>query len=260
MKDLGAIRVFLVLSLSLGAACAASRRAPDPGAAGISASAGGADESEFDEFEEFGGEEEAGRVSDPLGGYNRFMFNVNDKFYYWVAKPLTRGYGYVVPEPARVSIGKAFNNLYSPLRFVNCALQLKFKKAGTELGRFVVNSTVGLGGLFDPAGRYLKWHDNDEDFGQTLGHYGVGDGFPLVLPLLGQSNLRDGLSIIPGIIVHPVTYAAATETSVAVKTGEQFNWISLHIGEYESVKKDALDPYTFIRDAYKQKRDKEIRE
>ena len=221
---------------------------------------------DFADFEdEFGEEamEEAGtqKVFDPLRGWNRAMYHFNDKFYFWLAKPLARGYGFIVPQPARKSVNKAFHNLHFPLRFVGSLFQLKFKKAGMEMGRFVVNSTVGIGGLFDPADRWLKWkRPAEEDLGQILGHYGVGDGFPLVLPLLGPTNLRDGIATVPSFFLNPVWYVTDTPTNIGVAVGEQFNFLSLHIGEYESIKSDALDPYTFMRDAYKQNRDKKIRE
>ncbi|HAH07556.1 MAG TPA: ABC transporter [Elusimicrobia bacterium] len=200
------------------------------------------------------------KVFDPLIGYNRVMFVFNDKFYFWLAKPLCKGYGYVVPEPGRKAVKRAFHNLYFPLRFVNNLLQLKLKGCATETGRFVVNSTVGIGGLFDPAEHWLKWQPRNEDFGQTFGHYGVGDGFPLVLPILGQSNLRDGVGMGLNFLVNPVNYLADFEDGFAVAAGERFNYLSLHLGEYESIKKDALDPYTFIRDGYKEMRKKEISE
>ena len=224
--------------------------------AGSSAWAQGDDD--FGDFEEEFGS--SSKVFDPLRGYNRLMFKVNDKFYFWLLKPAARGYRFVVPKRARISVNQAYHNLYFPLRFVNNLLQLKFKKAGTELGRFLVNSTAGIGGLFDPAGRYLKWRPSNEDFGQTFGFYGVGDGFPLVLPLLGPSNLRDGLGLVPNTLLNPVSYLADFQVNLAVGAGEKFNYASLHIGEYESMKKDALDSYTFIRDAYKQHRDKAIKE
>lgn len=216
---------------------------------------------DFDEFESTQSTAALPGSWDPLRGYNRAVFAFNDRFYFYLAKPIARGYGFVLPKVVRVGINKGFHNFRFPLRFVNCILQFKVKKAGTELGRFVVNSSLGIGGLFDPADKWFKWRrPSEEDFGQTLAFYGVGDGFPLVLPLLGQSNLRDAVGLAPGYLVNPLHYVADWETSLAVGTGEELNYISLHIGDYESIKKDALDPYSFIRDAYKQNRDKKIRE
>lgn len=220
-------------------------------------------DADFDSFQtEFGAGTAAAqgrqKVFDPLIGYNRMMFAVNDKFYFWLARPVCKGYSWVVPEPGRKAVKRAFHNLYFPLRFVNNLLQLKFKGCSTEAGRFVVNSTVGLGGLFDPAGLWLKWQPSNEDFGQTFGYYGVGGGPPLVLPILGPSNLRDGAGMGLNFLVNPVNYLASFTDGFAVATGERFNYVSLHLGEYEIIKKTALDPYTFIRDGYKEMRKKEV--
>lgn len=240
--------------LSLAVACATARPVPEapesPAPTGDAA---------FDEFEEFS-QDAKGPAFDPLIRYNRFMFKVNDKFILYVAKPVVKGYVYVVPEPARVAVDRAYANFYFPVRFLNCLFQGKFKGTASELGRFVVNSTAGIGGLFDPAVTWLGWERCDEDFGQTLGFYGVGEGFPVVLPILGQSNLRDGVALVPRYLVNPVTYLAGFKTNFAVTAGERFNFLSLHLDEYESMKKDALDPYTFVRDAYQQNREKKIKE
>jgi phospholipid-binding lipoprotein MlaA len=239
--------------LALAAGCATAKTVPQEAPPSPSVDA------TFEEFEEFSqGAKE--RPFDPLIGYNRFMFKVNDKFYLYVVKPLAKGYGFLVPEPARVAVDRAYANLYFPVRFINCTMQAKLKGSATELGRFVVNSTLGVGGFFDPARRWFGWEPCEEDFGQTLAVYGMGEGFPIVLPLLGQTNLRDGIAMAPRVLVNPVTYLAGSEANLAVTSGERFNYLSLHIEEYESMKRDALDPYTFMRDAYKQNRDKRIKE
>jgi len=219
----------------------------------------------FDDFDdefgdEFAGEEELRGVFDPLSGYNRVMFYVNDKLYFWVLKPVARCYRWAIPEFFRSGVGRFFRNLGFPVRLVNNVLQFKFKNAGIETGRFVVNSTVGLLGFFDPAQSRLHLTPRQEDFGQTLGKYGVGDGFPLVLPLLGPSNLRDALGLVGAYFLNPVAYIESTEARVAIPTYETVNSTSLKIGAYESLKRDALDPYTFMRDVYKQNRDKRIEE
>ena len=212
----------------------------------------------FDEFEDEFGVEEAKDVFDPLSGYNRLMTGFNDKAYFWVVKPVARGYRYIVPEPARLSVGRFFNNLLFPVRFVNNLLQLKFKGAGVELSRFCVNSTVGILGLADPAKEWLELEPYPEDFGQTLGFYGVGGGFHIVLPFLGPSNARDLVSMVPDYLVNPVQIIETDLDEFAVRSYDIMNDTSLHIGEYESLRNDALDLYTFLRDAYEQNRKKKI--
>lgn len=220
------------------------------------------DAEEFDEFgDEFGDEVEDDEVFDPLSGFNRGIYHFNDKFYFWVWRPAAKGYRFIVPEPVRVAIDRAHKNFRTPIRFANSLFQLKFKKAGSELGRLIVNSTIGIGGLFDPADAFFDWRPpGPEDFGQTLAYYGVGDGFPIVLPFLGPSNLRDGLGMIPDSFSHPIVYFVPVWVTVSIVADDKFNYSSLHLGEYESFKNDALDPYTFFRDIYKQNREKKIAE
>lgn len=216
-----------------------------------------------DDFEGFDEEFKADKPkSDPLRFWNRPFFHFNDKFYFWVAKPVSRTYGYVAPKPFRVAVDRGFHNLRWPVRFVGSLMQLKMGRAGAETRRFLVNSTVGIGGLFDPADRWFGWRrPPDEDLGQALGHWGVGEGFPFTIPLMGPSNLRDGLMVIPTMFLSPVPYLVTlVPDGLAVTAGEQMNYISLHIGEYESIKKDALDPYAFTRDAYSKNREKKIKE
>ena len=209
-----------------------------------------------DEFEEDVGEE----VSDPLIGYNRFMTHVNDKFYFWLLKPVARGFSWIVPQPGRVAIGRCFRNILFPVRLVNNLLQLKFKRAGIETARFGVNTTIGVLGLGDPAKSWLKLDPCEEDFGQTLGHYGVGSGFYLVLPIFGPSNLRDAVGKIPDSFLNPVYWLDSWEIKLGLKAFEGVNHASLHLGEYESLKKSSIDFYIFMRNAYEQNRNMKIAE
>lgn len=211
------------------------------------------------QFEEF--EEKAAKpVKDPLRGYNKFMYHFNDKMYFWLFKPLALGYSLLIPEPVRVAVRRSYTNLAFPVRFTSSLFQGNVRGAGREVGRLVVNSTLGIGGLFDPAQHWMNMSPSDEDFGQMLGRWGFGTGFPLVLPLLGQSNLRDGIGLLPNSFVSPVYYVTNTKTYLAVTAGGYFNTLSLHVGDYEKIKKEALDPYTFIRDAHLQNREKKVRE
>jgi len=199
-------------------------------------------------------------IIDPLSGYNRVMTQVNDKVYFWALKPVSQGYRAVVPEGGRLAAGHFFRNLLMPVRFVNNLLQLKLKQAGTELTSFVINSTVGVLGFGDPAADYFGLQAYPEDFGQTLGHYGVGSGFHIVLPLLGPSNLRDTLGLIPDYYLDPINHIDHSETALAVRAYQSVNYTSLHIGKYESLKNDAVDLYTFLRDSYEQRREQLIKE
>ena len=227
-----------------------------------------------DEFDDEFDDPAEQEVFDPLSGYNRVMTGFNDWFYTWVLDPTARGYRWVVPEGGRRAVGRFFKNLLFPVRFVNNALQAKFKNTGEETGRFVINSTVGLFGFFDPAKSWFGLERHQEDFGQTLGHYGVGGGFHLVLPLLGPSNLRDSLSLYPDFLADPtnskfvvrrengghVLYGDSELAPIGTKAVEVVNYTSLHIGEYENLKKDALDLYPFLREVYEQNRNKNIAE
>jgi phospholipid-binding lipoprotein MlaA len=215
-----------------------------------------------DEFEleaEFEAETQQS-VIDPLSGYNRVMTHVNDKLYFWLLKPVAQGYSFVMPEGARLAVGRFFKNLLMPVRFANNLLQLKPKRAGTELARFAINTTIGVLGFGDPAAKHFDLQPYPEDFGQTLGHYGVGSGFHIVLPLLGPSNLRDTIGLIPDHFLDPVTYIDNSKERLAVRAYKQVNHTSLHIGEYESLKLDAVDLYTFLRDGYEQRRAKQVEE
>ncbi|MCU0531553.1 MAG: VacJ family lipoprotein [Syntrophales bacterium] len=200
-------------------------------------------------------------IADPWEPFNRAMFTFNDRLYFWVLKPVAEGYSAVVPEPARVSVGNFFSNLRAPIRFVNCVLQANLIGASTELFRFMLNSTIGLAGLFDPAGgEEIGLLRQDEDFGQTLGAYGVGQGFYIVWPFLGPSSPRDTLGMIGDYFSYPISYLDPWEIWLGVRGYQMINDTSLQIGDYEAIKDAALDPYISIRNAYIQYRQKKVEE
>ncbi|MBD1401671.1 VacJ family lipoprotein [Pelovirga terrestris] len=194
-------------------------------------------------------------IADPFEPINRGVFWVNDKLYFYLFKPLARGYGAIVPRPARVSVSNFFSNVATPVRVANALLQLNLTNVGTETYRFIVNSTIGVAGLFDPATSVAEVRRAPADFGQTLGKYGFGHGFYLVLPIVGPSSLRDGTGTFVDSYVGPVRYAGlATEDLLLVRVFESTNRLSLDRDTYEGIKRDALDPYLFIRSAYAQRR------
>ncbi len=200
-------------------------------------------------------------VYDPLEKVNRGIFWFNDKMYFYVMKPLARGFRYV-PEPWRVSLKNFFNNLREPVSIINAALQGKFADAGNGLTRFATNTTLGIGGLFDPSKEHFGIRPKDEDTGQTLGHYGVGPGPYLVLPFLGPSNLRDGIGLLADTRMDLAYYIWGKDKNnydyIGVLAVKMINNLSLDKDTYEGIKKDALDPYLFVRDAYAQYRQNQI--
>lgn len=199
-------------------------------------------------------------IDDPLERVNRGIFWVNDKLYFYLIKPVARGYRLILPRSARIAVGRAFSNVATPVRATNDLLQLKFHETAVELYRFIVNSTVGLGGLFDPAGKLAGVEAaDDEDFGQTLGYYGAGHGFYLVLPVIGPSSLRDATGSAVDTFADPFRYMdMATLEYFGVKSFKVVNGLSLDRDTYEGIVRDSLDPYLFVRAAYAQRRTAQI--
>jgi len=198
-------------------------------------------------------------MPDPLEPMNRAFFEFNDKLYFWVLKPVATGYKTVVPEEARVCVRNFFQNLSFPVRFANNLFQGKFFGAFEETCGFLVNSTVGLGGFADIATAVnLKRHD--EDMGQTLAVYGSGPAFYIYWPFFGPSTLRDTIGMVGDIFLDPLTYFGDYWYAPYSRGINVVNETSLRIGDYESLKKAALDPYIALRDAYYQNRLSKIRE
>jgi phospholipid-binding lipoprotein MlaA len=249
----------IMIWLVAGAGCASSARnhpnLPAASPVGINSSS----EAAFDIFEEELSQRQV-TISDPLESSNRVMYGINDRFYFWVAKPIIQTYEKIVPRPARVCIGNFFENLTTPARFVNCLFQGKGSEADRELRRFGINTTAGVLGFGDPARD--RWHlaPANEDLGQTLALHGFGDGFYVVWPLLGPSTLRDSVGMVGDAFLNPVRYVKPREISIGMSAADAANDGSFHIGEYESFKSAAVDPYVAMRGAYIQYRSKQIKE
>lgn len=222
----------------------------------------GAEPGEFDEFSEFDefDDEQMIEIYDPISGYNRFMTRVNDNIYVWVFKPIAKGYCFIVRKPIRLALGRMYANGLYPVNFVNNLLQLKPKRAAIVTGRFCINSTLGLAGLFDPAGGCMELKPYPEDFGQTLGYYGVGSGPHIVFPLIGPSNARDAFGFLPDTFLRPTYYIGDFWTVVAITVVDHFNTLSLYMDEYDAIRAEAIDLYIFQRDAYEMRRQKAIEE
>lgn len=192
-----------------------------------------------------------GETSDPLESMNRVFFEVNDKLYFWVLKPVNRAYSTVVPLDFRQCFGNFFDNIAAPVHVVNNLLQGKFAGAGIDLSRFLINSTAGVLGLGDPALRSFGLEPQLEDFGQTLGVWGVGEGAYLYLPIIGPLTLRDSVGFAGDTVTHPATYVCAGYLEgTGYYTADKVNLLSLHPDLYEDMKKFSLDPYISMRQVY----------
>jgi phospholipid-binding lipoprotein MlaA len=214
----------------------------------------------LDEYADNNTKEERVEIADPLESLNRVTHEFNDKLYFLAVKPVARGYKAVVPEPARISVKNFFSNLGFPARFISCLLQADLSGAATEAGRFTINTIWGIGGLLDPsAGKELNLQEQDTDLGQTLGVWGVGQGFYLVWPVFGPSNPRDTVSIAGNYFLDPVAYLNPWSARLGVNVLDKVNSASLRIGDYEALKDAAVDPYVAFRDAYVQYRYKRIK-
>ncbi len=191
---------------------------------------------------------------DPFESFNRAVFEFNDGFDRHVFKPVARGYDTVMPGPVNNSISNVFSHLDDVVVIINDLLQLKFEQTLSDVGRFTFNSTFGLLGLFDVAS-HMGLPKHNEDFGQTLGHWGVNHGPYLVLPLLGPSTLRDGPSILVDWQVDPLSYIKDTPARWSTVTLKAIDTRAGLLRASRILDTAALDRYVFLRDAYLQRRD-----
>lgn len=190
---------------------------------------------------------------DPLEGLNRKMLALNYVVDTAVVKPLAKVYVTIVPGFARTGIRNALNNLREPRTVLNQCLQGKFDLAVSDAARFVVNSTVGLAGLFDPA-TAMGLTRHDEDFGQTLGRWGVGHGAYLVLPVFGPSTMRDGAGRAVDVATGTRLYIHEDE----VRYGLGFLGVVDARGDWLGAVNLPDDPYASLRDAYLARREREV--
>jgi len=231
----------------------------------------------FDPFAK--ADEGAGEEYDPWEPFNTTIFEFNRQMDRFVLKPVAKGYNFIVPDLVQVGISNIFHNLRFGPRFLNNIFQGKMKGAGVELGRFLINSTAGVAGFFDVA-KKIDLETPEEDFGQTLGFYGVKPGPYLVLPFLPPFNVRDFTGFIGDIALNPINWLVAPiievdgvpsviahrnrMTSTFVQTGsrvgEIINERSRNLEKFQGVEEATLDLYTAVRNAYLQTRAKAVKE
>ena len=258
MKSKRWLLASLIVLFCAGLGCSASAVEAAPPAASAAS-----DEELADELFDFEEDERSEiRIKDPLEPLNRKFFWFNDKFYFYLLKPVAKGWRVVAPQPVRISLANFLSNLLMPMRAVNCLLQGKIDDFGNEIGRFMVNTTIGIGGLFDPAKKLSGIGPVDEDFGQTLGVWGWGPGVYLVLPFFGPSSIRDMTGIVGDYFLDPLYYTASGIDRTVILLSERsvdfVNAASLDKESYEGLILQSIDPYIFIRNAYVQMRRADI--
>ncbi len=195
---------------------------------------------------------QAAESSDPFESINRNTMRVNNVVDAMLLRPVSGAYERYAPDPAKSGIRNFFSNLDDVVVVVNDLLQLKFRQAGRDFGRLTLNSTLGVGGLFNVAGRYFALHKNAEDFGQTLGYWGVGPGPYIVLPLLGPSNLRDTLGVFTDTLTDPVFHVESSAIRDKIVVARIFE------SRARALRFDGVilgDEYLFLRDVYLQNRE-----
>ncbi len=200
-----------------------------------------------------------GHASDPLEGFNRGVYAFNRDMDKIFLKPVAEVYDAVLPEPVDQGVTNFLSNLNDVMSGLNNLLQFKFEDAGQDAGRFLLNSTVGFLGFFDVASEYgLEKHN--EDFGQTLGYWGVGSGPYLVLPLFGPTTLRDGVGMGVDGMSDPITYVEHVPTRNTVRALGVLNARADLLDKERILDAAATDEYSFVRDAYLQRREALVRD
>jgi len=198
---------------------------------------------------------------DPWERWNEPMFEFNRRLDKYVLKPVAKGYNFVVPDEIQIMISNGFDNISFVPRLVNSLLQGKVKGAGRELGRFLINSTAGVGGLFDPAKDVFGILKSREDFGQTLGVWGVGSGPYLIVPFMEPLTVRDGVGKAVDSAMDPLSYfLPLIWERLAMKVGDIVNERSLNLDLFQGFEESVIDMYSAVRHAYLQRRLRLIRE
>jgi phospholipid-binding lipoprotein MlaA len=198
---------------------------------------------------------------DPWEKFNEKMFSFNYNLDRYLLKPAAKGYNVVMPDMFQVMIDNAFTNLRMPSRFVNKVLQWKLVDATKEMGRFLINSTLGIGGLFDVARQEMGLERQNADFGQTLGIWGVGPGPYLVLPLLPPLTVRDGVGFAADGAINPLYYYIPFWfDQFGMKVGDTINDRSLNLDLFQGIEESTVDLYSSVRNGYLQRRNRLIKE
>lgn len=197
-------------------------------------------------------------IADPIEGWNRFWFGFNDIFFLYVAKPAYTAWETITPPQLREGLSNFWHNLLFPMRFVNNLLQFRFLEAGVEFGRFIVNTSAGFGGFADVT-KYKKTvvpvHPEGENFGQTLGRWGIGHGFYIVWPFIGPSSVRESFGWAGDYFLYPgyatsYVWGAPWYAISGIQVGFFFNDLDDVLPTYMALRDAAVDPYIMLREAW----------
>ena len=191
--------------------------------------------------------------NDPAEGWNRAMFSVNEGFDMVIAKPLAQGYDYVAPLPVRAVVGNFFSNVGDLAIGLNNLLQGKVGQAANDWGRVLINTTVGIGGAFDVATE-MGLDKHNEDFGQTLGAWGVGEGAYLFWPVFGPSTVRDTGGAVVDSYTDPLRYTYPVDVRNSLIATKYIDIRASLLPTDKIIEQGALDKYSYVRDAYLQHR------
>lgn len=198
-------------------------------------------------------------VNDPLEGMNRGIFWFNETLDRWFLEPAAHGWDFIVPDFAERAIGRVYDNARFPVVFVNDILQGKSIEAAQDLQRFLLNTTIGAGGLMDVASA-IGVAKNDEDFGQTLGFWGVPAGPYLVLPFLGPSSPRDAVGTAADSATQAYRFFVPFWVNLAVSAPNVLNTRASFLEQYAQERRDAIDLYAFRRNLHVKRRENLVRD
>lgn len=200
--------------------------------------------------------------NDPLESFNRPVFAFNDFMFRHILIPASRGYQTIVPSPVRTGVSHFFSNIREPLNAVNHVLQGNGSGLGSSVSRFLINTTIGLLGFFDPADAWFDIKEQKATLNQTLASYDMDYGAFLVLPFLGQTDTRNGFSTVVEGIVHPVNWISSSPDTLYIQAYGSFHEFSPQADSYETLQQQSDDPYLFFRNLYLQGvlRDKQFSE
>lgn len=189
---------------------------------------------------------------DPLIGFNRAMFAFNDISYRYVLIPVAKGYNAVAPQPVRTGVSNIFANIKAPIHIINHILQGQPSKAGTTSARFLLNTTVGVAGIFDPASSWFDLPIEETGFSETLTQYGSGYGVYLVLPFIGASDLRGGTGEVVDYFLNPIPYITEQPDTTLIMASDTLQAFAPHAESYLRLREESDDPYLFFRNMHLQ--------